>query len=234
MPDILEITDLNVRYPDGTEALSGVSLRLPAGWRMALIGPNGAGKTTLQLAVMGGVKSTGKIVVDGIELRARKADEIRGRCGMIFESPDDQLFMPTLLEDVAFGPLNQGYAPPDAEARSRSAIAAVGLEGLEQRPAHHFSAGQKRGAALATALSMNVKLLLLDEPAAGLDFRSRRRLIEILAGREEAMLLASHDLEMVGELCQQAALLDGGRLVASGPVQEILGASALLREHGLQ
>lgn len=234
MSDILQITNLSVHYADGVKALAGVSLRVQAGRRMALIGPNGAGKTSLQLAIMGGVRHDGRIVVDGIELRGRKAREVRSRCGMIFENPEDQLFMPTLLEDVAFGPLNQGYSPAEAESRSRAAIAAVGLAGLEQRPAHHLSAGQKRNAALATVLSMNVKLLLLDEPTAGLDFRSRRRLIELLAARDEAMLLATHDLDLAAALCQEAALLDDGRMVAHGPVQDILNDTALLKEHGLR
>jgi len=232
--NILEITDLSVRYPDGARALGGVSLAVPSGRRVALIGPNGAGKTSLLLAVMGGVKYDGRIVVDGIELSRRTANEVRSRCGMTFENPDDQLFMPSLLDDVAFGPLNQGYAADEAEARSRDAIAAVGLEGLQRRPAHHLSAGQKRNAALATILSMNVKLLLLDEPGTGLDHRSRRRLIEILAGRREAMVLATHDLDMVAELCRTVVLLDEGRIAAEGPTGEILNDSALLARHGLR
>jgi len=234
MADILEIADLSVGYGDGVQALVGVSLHVPAGGRVGLIGPNGAGKTTLQLALMGGVKHDGRIVVDGIELSRRTTAEVRNRCGMIFENPDDQLFMPTLLDDVAFGPLNQGYEPSQAEARSRAAIAAVGLAGLESRSGHHLSAGQKRSAALATVLSMNVKLLLLDEPASGLDCRSRRRLIELLAAREEAMLLATHDLDLVGALCREVVLLDAGRVIANGPVQELLADAALLAEHGLR
>ena len=232
--DLLEITDLSVRYPDGTVALAGVSLAVPPGGRTALIGPNGAGKTSLELAVMGGLKYSGRIVVDGIPLSKRTAGEVRSRCGMIFENPEDQLFMPTLLDDVAFGPLNQGYSPQEAEARSRAAIAAVGLAGLEQRPAHHLSAGQKRNASLATVLSMNVKLLLLDEPTAGLDCRSRRRLIEILQPRQEAMLLATHDLELVAAMCHSVILLDGGKVVANGTVGEVFSDAALLEAHGLR
>ena len=233
MPDVLDITNLSVSYPDGTVALSGVTLRVGVGSRVALIGPNGAGKTTLLLAVMGGVKFSGRILVDGIELSTRTVSEVRSRCGMTFQNPDDQLFMPTLLEDVAFGPLNQGCPPAEAEARAKAAIEAAGLAGLERRSAHHASEGQKRSASLATILSMNVKLLLLDEPGGGLDFRSRRRLTEILAGRNEAMLMATHDMDTVRALCQRVVLLDGGHVEAVGSVEEILGDGALLARHGL-
>jgi len=233
MSDALDISDLKVSYPDGTEALFGVSLRVPALGRVALIGPNGSGKTSLLLAVMGGLKSDGKIVVDGIDLSRRTLTEVRSRCGMVFQNPDDQLFMPTLLEDVAFGPLNQGCTPDEAERRSREAIASVGLDGFESKAAHHLSGGQKRNASLATILSMNVKLLLLDEPGDALDFRSRRRLSAILRDRSEALLLATHDLDLVRTLCTEVVLLDAGRVAASGPVDTILDDAALLAEHGL-
>jgi len=233
MSNVLEIQDLFVRYGDGTEALRGVSMSVAAGQRVALIGPNGAGKTSLLLAILRGVEFAGRVVVDGLELSRRAADEVRGRCGMTFQDADDQLFMPTLLDDVAFGPLNQGRTPPQAEALARAAIAAVGLAGLEGRSAHHLSGGQKRCASLATILSMQVKLLLLDEPGANLDFRSRVRLIELLAQRSEAVLLATHDLDMVRRLCPQVVLLDGGRVAASGPTQQILSDSSLLSAHGL-
>ena len=233
MGNVLEITDLSVHYPDGTAGLDGVSLSVPVGGRVALIGPNGAGKTSLMLGVMGALKFTGKVVVDGIELSRRTVDEVRGRCGMVFQNPDDQLFMPTLLEDVAFGPLNQGCTAEEAEALSREAIASVGLTALEKKSAHHLSGGQKRNASLATILSMKVKLLLLDEPGASLDFRSRRRLLEILTIRGEALLLATHDLGLVRELCTEVVLLDNGRVAASGTVERVLNDSQLLAGHGL-
>ena len=231
--DILQIEDLSVRYPDGTVALRGASLSVAEGQRVALIGPNGAGKTSLLLAILRGVDHTGRIVVDGVELSRRSVEQVRSRCGMTFQNPDDQLFMPTLLDDVAFGPLNQLNDPAEAEARARAAIAAVGLAGLESRSAHHLSGGQKRNAALATVLSMQVKLLLLDEPGANLDHRSRGRLIDILKRRGEAMLLATHDLGMVAELCERVAVLDEGRIVACRPAREVLDDSALLSAHAL-
>ena len=233
MHPILDIENLCVTYHDGTEALTGVSMAVEPDRKVGLIGPNGAGKTSLLLAIMRGVPFTGRIALDGIESTRRTADEIRGRCGMTFQDPDDQLFMPTLLDDAAFGPLNQGCDPEDARAAAIGAISAVALSGMENRCAHHLSGGQKRNAALATILSMNVKLMLLDEPGASLDFRSRRRLTEILAGRDEAMLLATHDLNMVAELCDRVIVMDGGKIAADAPADTILNDLQLLGAHGL-
>lgn len=233
MSDVLDIRDVSVRYPGGVEALRDVSLRVGRGERVAVIGPNGGGKTTLLLAIMRGAPFTGRITVDGVESARRTAHEVRARCGMVFQEADDQLFMPTLLDDAAFGPLNQGLDAPDAEARAREALADVGLDALADRAGHHLSGGQKRSAALATVLAMRVRLLLLDEPGANLDARSRRRLIDLLAGREEAMLLATHDLDMVRTLCGRAIVLDEARVAADGPVEAILDDRRLLEEHGL-
>jgi len=233
MDSILDVRDLHVRYHDGTKALRGVTLAVARGERVALIGPNGSGKTSLLLAIMRAVPLAGEITVDGVELTRATQQQARGRCGMTFQSPDDQLFMPTLLEDVAFGPLNQRMPADQAAAAATSAIVAVGLSGLEARPAHHLSGGQKRQAALATILAMNVKLLLLDEPAESLDFRSRRRLMDILAARAEAMLLATHDMDMVQRLCGRVIVLDEGLIAADGPTAAILADKALLAAHGL-
>lgn len=229
----LEVCDLRVRYGDGTEALHGIGFAVEPGQRVALIGPNGAGKTSLMLAIMRGLDFSGAITVDGVASSRGAADELRGRCGMMFQDADDQLFMPTLLDDVAFGPLNQGLSAHDAQHAAEDAIRTVGLDGLELRPAHHLSGGQKRCAALATILSMRVKLLLLDEPGANLDFRSRKRLLELLAARHEAMLLATHDLDMVRRLCSRAILLDAGQVAADGPTEAILSNPALMAAHGL-
>jgi len=233
MPDLLEICDLSGTYPDGTEALWGLGLSVAPGERVGLIGPNGSGKTTLLLAVMGALPFKGHIAVDGVALSRRSGDEVRSRCGMTFQDAEDQLFMPTLLDDAAFGPLNQGNDTAEAERRARQAIAAVGLAGFEARSAHHLSGGEKQCAALATILSMQVKLLLLDEPGASLDFRSRRRLIDLLRGRQEAMLLATHDLDMVSQLCNRVVLTRDGRIAADAPTDTILSDSALLAQHHL-
>ncbi|MCE5279733.1 MAG: ABC transporter ATP-binding protein [Planctomycetaceae bacterium] len=233
MSELLDIRDLHVSYHDGTAALKGLSLSLAAGEKVALIGPNGAGKTSLLLATVGALPFGGRIVVDGIELKSRTEAQVRSRCGMTFQDPDDQLFMPTLLDDVAFGPLNQGLDPAAAREQALAAIAAVGLPGLEGRSGHHLSGGQKRRAALATILSMQVKLLLLDEPGSSLDARSLRHLADLLSARSEAMLLATHDLAMVRRLCSRVILIDDGRTVAAGPTSAILDDHALLVRHGL-
>jgi cobalt/nickel transport system ATP-binding protein len=231
-PALLEIADLRVHYADGVDALRGVSLAIRPAERVALIGPNGAGKTTLMLAIMNAVRFTGRITVDGIEVCRKTEHDTRSRCGMIFQDAEDHLFMPTLLDDVAFGPLNQGCSADEARRRAIEAIEQVGLAGLEQRSAHHVSCGQKRAAALATVLSMQVQILLLDEPGANLDGRSRRRLIEILEGRNEAMLLATHDLPLVHRLCTRVVLMDEGLIVADRPAAELLDDTALLAAHG--
>lgn len=233
MSHVLEIENLTVRYDAGAEALRGVCLSVGPGRRVGLIGPNGAGKTTLLLAIMRGVRASGSIVVDGVELTRRTVDQVRSRCGMTFQSADDQLFMATLLDDVAFGPLNQGKGPQEAESLARHALRAVALDGLETRSAHHLSGGQKQNAALATILAMQVKILLLDEPGASLDLRSRRRLMAVLAQRPEAMIIATHDLDVIRTLCTRVVVLDEGRIVADGDVETILGDTDLLAAHGL-
>lgn len=230
---LLEVADLHVRYADGVDALRGVSFAIRPGERVGLIGPNGAGKTTLMLAIMNAVRFSGCIRVDALEVGPKTEQKTRSRCGMIFQDAEDHLFMPTLLDDVTFGPLNQGCTAHEALHRASEAIAQVGLSGLEPRSAHHMSGGQKRAAALATVLSMQVQLLLLDEPGANLDGRSRRRLIDLLDARSEAMLLATHDLPMIRRLCTRCVLMDQGLVLADRPTGELLADTALLGVHGL-
>ena len=237
MPDrhtLLCIQALHAAYPDGTMALKGMDLSVPEGVKVALLGANGSGKTSLMLAVMGALPAVeGRVVVDGIEVGRKTLNDVRRRCGMVFQQADDQLFMPTLLEDAAFGPLNHGQSAHNAVELARKALADVGLAGLEGKSGHHLSDGQKRSASLATVLSMQVKLLLLDEPAANLDARSRGRLIALLRQRPETMLIATHDLPLGAALCDVAVVVSAGRIAAVGPCAEILRNTPLLQEHGL-
>ncbi len=233
MSDAIAIRDLHATYHDGTKALHGLSLSVAAGERLALLGPNGSGKTTLMLAIMGGVHTHGEIRIAGQSLDRKHRDDIHRRCGMVFQQSEDQLFMPRLLEDVAFGPMNHGLGAEEAEAVARKALAEVGLAGLEDKAGHHLSGGQMRAAALATVLAMNVEILLLDEPTGGLDVRSQRRMTDLLAARTETLLLSTHDLSLAETLCTRGIILDAGKLVADGPLTDLLADKPLLEKHGL-
>lgn len=229
----VEVRDLRFTYPDGREALRGVNLHLAPGEKVALVGPNGAGKSTLILMLAGLLKGEGSIRIFGEELTEKNVRRLRARLGVVFQDPDDQLFSPTVFDDVAFGPLYAGL--PEAEVRERVAWALdqVGLAGFEKRLSHHLSLGEKKRAAIATVLAMQPEVLVLDEPAAGLDPRARRRLIAVLRDLPQAMLLATHDLWLVQELLPRTVLLNGGVVVADGPTAAILSDERLLEEHGL-
>jgi len=231
---LLRIEDLAYTYPDGTPGLRGVSLTVRRGEKIAVVGPNGSGKSTLLLCMAGLVFGHGRIVFSGRRLTPECSAEIRGRIGLVFQSADDQLFMPTLADDVAFGPINLGLSAEQVQDRVRQVVRQVELEEMLERPPHHLSMGQRRNAAIAGVLAMQPELLLMDEPASNLDPRSRRRLIEILAGLPMTLLIASHDLAMVGALCSRVVLIDGGRLVADGPAETILQDAALMERHGLE
>lgn len=231
---LLEIEELAYTYGDGTEALRGVDLRIGRGEKVGLVGQNGSGKSTLLMCVSGLFIGRGRVRVDGVELTPSRVKEIRGRVGLIFQSPDDQLFMPTLEDDLAFGPVNLGLAAGEVETRVREAASQMGLSEMLDRPPHHLSMGQKRSAAIASVLAMRPALLVMDEPASNLDPRSRRRLIGILGGLEATLLIASHDLEMVGRVCERVVVIDEGRISADGPAGTILSDGALMERHGLE
>jgi len=234
-PPLLEIEDLRYTWPGGVEALRGVELTLTAGERLGLVGPNGAGKSTTMLALLGFVRpAAGSIRVGGIPVEPARYREIRRRIGAVFQDPDDQLFMPTLAEDVAFGPLNLGLPREEAGERARRALTQVGLEGMGDRAPHRLSGGEKRRAALATVFAMEPELLVLDEPGANLDPRSRRRLIELLQAFPQGQLLITHDLEMVLDLCPRTALMDEGRIIARGESLTLLADEKLMAAHGLE
>ncbi|MGC9316968.1 MAG: energy-coupling factor ABC transporter ATP-binding protein [Armatimonadota bacterium] len=231
---LVEIEDLHFTYPDGTQALRGVSLALPEGASLGLIGPNGAGKSTLLLHLNGILHGSGAVSVRGRPVEQWPAADLRAAVGLVFEDPTDQLFMPTVLDDVCFGPLNMGLAPEQARERAEEVLRAVGAWALADRAPHHLSAGQRRRVALAAVLAMQPELLVIDEPVMALDPEGREEIIALLAGIPQAKLIASHDLAMVLELCQEVAILDEGRIHASGPAREILSDQALLHAHGLR
>jgi len=231
---VVELTDVRYTYPTGTEALRGVTLALAPGERVAVVGPNGAGKSTLVLALGGFVPAEGTIRVAGHTLTPATVRDVRRHLGLVFQNADDQLFMPRLSEDVAFGPATMGLDREEVERRVREALAAVGLEGMEERAPYHLSVGEKRRAALATVLAMRPQVLVLDEPSADLDPRGRRRLIGLLRGLEGTLLVVTHDLDLAVETCGRTVVLDGGRVVADGPTARLLSDAALTEAHGLE
>lgn len=231
----IEVADLAYAYPDGTEALRGVSFSVAEGEAVGLIGPNGAGKSTLVWLLSGFISpANGKAHIQGREICKANLAEVRRRLGVIFQDPDDQLFMPTLFDDIAFGPLNLGCAGDDVEQQVVEALRQVGLESERARFAGHLSAGQKRLAALAAVMVIGPEVLVLDEPTSDLDPGARRRFIEQMTELPQARLIASHDLEMILDLCPRVVLLDRGFVVADGPAVELLADVKLVESHGLE
>ncbi|MBX6354340.1 MAG: ABC transporter ATP-binding protein [Micromonosporaceae bacterium] len=237
MTPSLEVRGLHYRYPDGSVALQGVDLSVARGERVALLGPNGAGKTTLVLHLNGILSGDGEVRVGG--LRVDPSDrsgitEIRRRVGIVFQDPDDQLFMPTVAEDVAFGPANLGLRGAELQARVDEALTAVGMQAYRDRTPHHLSFGQRRRVAVATVLAMRPEILVLDEPSSNLDPASRRELSEVLRGLPVTVLMVTHDLPYALELCSRSVVLDQGRIVADGATIELLADSDLLARHRLE
>jgi cobalt/nickel transport system ATP-binding protein len=232
---IVEARNLVYAYPDGTKALKGLSFRIGHGEAVALVGANGAGKSTLLLHLNGYLTpAQGEIVIGDTVVTPETAAVARRAVGLVFQDPDDQLFMPTVEEDVAFGPLNAGLPPEHVERRVVQALERVGMVHLRKRPPYHLSAGEKRAVAIATVLAMAPDILIMDEPSANLDPRARRRLIELLHSFEHTRIIATHDLEMVVEVCSRVIVLDNGHVVADGPVRDILNDETLMLEHGLE
>ena len=233
-PPALLLRDVRYAYPDGTPGLDGVDLEVGRGDRVALLGPNGAGKSTLLLQLNGLLRSEGAIEVLGQRLSDSSVAEIRGQVGLLFSNPDDQLFSPTVLDDVAYGPLHQGLAAGEVLERARSALAEVGMAAFEARTPHRLSLGEKKRIAIATVLSMRPAILALDEPTASLAPAARSELIALLRELPQTQVVATHDLAMVRDLTPRVVVLDVGRVVADGPAAEILGDAELLRAHGLE
>jgi cobalt transport protein ATP-binding subunit len=234
-PPSLLVKELAYAYPDGTQALFGVDLTIGRGERVALLGPNGAGKTTLVMHLNGILTAGhGEVAVAGLRVGKDTLKEIRRRVGLVFQDPDDQLFMPTVREDVAFGPANMGLRGAELNRRVKDALDRVGMLDALDRPPHHLSFGQRRRVAVATVLAMEPEILVLDEPSSNLDPAARRELAEILRGLDVTVLLVTHDLPYAMELCERALILSDGVIAADGPTRAILSDTELLAVHRLE
>jgi cobalt/nickel transport system ATP-binding protein len=232
---MIEVRNLSYSYPDGTPALSGVSFDVRNGESVAIVGENGAGKSTLLLHLNGTLPAeSGEVVVDGTPIDRAGVKNVRRAVGFVFQEPDDQLFMPVVADDVAFGPLNMGLSSEEVEIRVAESLSRVGALGLRDRPPHRLSAGEKRAVAIASVLSMNPKILVMDEPTSSLDPRGRRELIELLRTFAHTKIVASHDLDFVLDLCERTIVIHGGRVLADGVTVDILQNDALLAESRLE
>jgi cobalt/nickel transport system ATP-binding protein len=232
---LISVQDLTFSYHDGFPALKGVSLAIARGEKVALVGPNGAGKSTLMLhlnGLLGGEEAP--VRISGLPMTRENLSVIRARVGLVFQNPDDQLFSPTVFDDVAFGPLYMGYDEDEVRRRVAKALGQVGMQGFESRLSHHLSVGQKKRVAIATVLSMDPDILVLDEPTSGLDPRGRRALIELLQDLPLTMLVSSHDMRLVRDLFPRMIILDEGLVVADGATRELMADTALLESHGLE
>jgi cobalt/nickel transport system ATP-binding protein len=234
MSKAIEIKNFTYKYPDGTAALSDISLSVEHGQKVALIGPNGAGKSTLLLVMAGFAKGTGKVFVDGLEVNGKNLKQIRTRLGCCMENPDDQLFMPTLFDDVAFGPLNMELGPQQVKERVAEALATVGLAEMADKAPHHLSAGQKRAAAVATILAMSPKIITLDEPDGSLDPRNRDNLMKLLCSLPQTLIIATCNMKFAASIAERAVLLDKGRIIADGEAKEIMSDVELMTKYGLE
>ena len=231
----------NVRYvyPDGSVALDDVSIEIAKGERVAILGPNGAGKSTLMLNLAGILTpSQGEVNILGLPVKTENMPDIRRNIGLTFQNPDDQLFCSTVFEDVAYGPLNLGLPEDEVTSRATDSLRQVGLEGYEKRLPHHLSEGEKKKVAIATVLSMRPKILMIDEPTANLDPKSREELTELIRDvvkrHEMTLIVATHDVDLVPQIADNVFILDGGRIVAGGPVREVFRNIDLMNKARLE
>jgi cobalt/nickel transport system ATP-binding protein len=232
---IIEVLGLKYTYPDSTQALRGVNFTLTHGESVALVGANGAGKSTLLLHLNGFLAPVeGVVSIGHVPITPKTLEAVRRTVGMVFQDPDDQLFMPTVDEDVAFGPLNLGLPPEEVEKRVVDALERVGALALRDRPPHRLSGGEKRAVAIASVLAMKPDVLVMDEPSSNLDPRARRRLITLLASFQHTKIIATHDLDLVLDLCERTIVLHGGEVLADGPTKDIFADEELLERSGLE
>jgi len=222
MAKVLEVRGLSYTYDDGTVALQGVDFHLDQGETVALLGPNGSGKTTFALHLNGLLSGNGEVTVCGLRVAKDTAVEVRRRIGMVFQDSDSQLFMPTVIDDVAFGLLNSGLAAVQAVERALAALERVGMRGAAARAPYHLSAGEKKRVAIAGVLAMEPEVLVLDEPTTFLDPPAQRELVGLLAGLPQAKIIVTHDLRLAGALCSRAAFFDAGKIVAEGTVADVV------------
>ncbi|MAT60325.1 MAG: cobalt ABC transporter ATP-binding protein [Micrococcales bacterium] len=235
MTSALDFKGVHFSYPDGTPALQGVDLEIMPGERVAVLGPNGAGKTTLMLHANGLLRPTnGEIAVAGTLLTEENLAKARQLVGMVFQDPDDQLFMPTVADDVAFGPANAGLAPEEVASRVEAALVEVGMLAVKNRPPHHLSLGQRRRVAIATVLATDPEVLVMDEPSSNMDPASRRELADVLLGLDRTLVMVTHDLPYAAQLCPRSVILSDGKIRADGWTLDLLMDEALLRQNRLE
>lgn len=231
---MLTINNVTVEYPDGTKAINNLSLNVKSGEKLALIGANGAGKSTLMLAIEGILDSTGEIKIDDLVVDSKNIVKVRQQVGMLFQNPDDQLFMATIYDDIAFGPRNAGLDEESVKYRVEDRLKLLNIEHLKDKTALKLSGGEKRMAALATVLAMKPSVMLLDEPTAFLDPKARRNLINVLNSLPHTMLIATHDLTFANEVCREAVVIKDGNFFAKGNCDEILYNQELMDEGGIE
>jgi cobalt/nickel transport system ATP-binding protein len=229
----IEVANLDFAYPDGHEALHGINLTVPQGERVGLVGPNGAGKSTLMLHLNGILTGEGDVRIHGLAVEEENLRRIRSMVGLVFQDPDDQLFSPTVFDDVAFGPIYMGLSPDEIHRRVEHSLTQVSMQAYSRRTSHHLSVGEKKRIAIATVLSMDSRILALDEPSAGLDPRARGKLIGLLRSLPQTQLISSHDLRLIQSLCSRTLILDRGQIVADGPTSELLSDQELLAKYCL-
>lgn len=231
--NVIEINQLNYYYPNGHQALDDVSFVVGRGEKIALIGRNGAGKSTLLLHLNGIYNGEGSVSIAGLEMSKTNMKRIRAKVGLVFQSPDDQLFSPTVFDDVAYGPIYMGLSTDEIQQRVTTALAEVNMQGYEDRVTYHLSVGEKKRIAIATVLAMNPEILVFDEPTAGLDPRARRNLIRLIEQLPQTLITATHDLSFARKSFTRVILMNHGKIIADGKPADILDDDSLLEQNGL-